>query len=362
MDFKLVIRRGYRIWLFFKTLIVLPFVGRGTGPRVYFGGARGGEVGGPLVKVQRLKQFFPEHRWAFNLVYGLSNAPYMPGLSLKWLRRKKIPLVVNQNGVFYPGWFEGDWKRMNAIMAEGYHLADYVFWQSEFCRKSADHFLGARTGPGEVLYNAVDTELFKPQLKKEKRPFTFLITGKISDGLFYRLESCLRGLAKVRVGGLDFKLNISGWLSPQSELASKELVKSLRLDGSVNFLGGYNQGQAPGIYQGADAYVITKYMDPCPNVVLEAMACGLPVLYSSSGGVPELVGEKAGIGFAVKDDWSGEVQVPSVDSICQGMEKISKEATAMGLEARIRAVEKFDMAHWIQRHEEVFNTLLERNR
>ena len=63
-------------------------------------------------------------------------------------------MVHNQNGVFYPAWYEGDWQRQNEVMAHSYHLADYVFWQSEFCRRTANMFLGKRKGPGEVLYNA----------------------------------------------------------------------------------------------------------------------------------------------------------------------------------------------------------------
>ena len=40
----------------------------GAAPRVFYGGARAGDIGGPLVKVKRLKAHFPEHPWGFNLV------------------------------------------------------------------------------------------------------------------------------------------------------------------------------------------------------------------------------------------------------------------------------------------------------
>ena len=38
-----------------------------------------------------------------------------------------------------------------------------------------------------------------------------------------------------------------------------------------------------------------KYKDPCPNSVIEAMSCGLPILYSNSGGLPELVNNRCGV-------------------------------------------------------------------
>ena len=90
------------------------------------------------------------------------------------------------------------------------------------------------------------------------------------------------------------------------------------MDDAVNFSGPYNQKQAPFIYRAADIYVTTKYLDPCPNAVLEAMACGLPVLYSASGGTPELVGETAGIGLPVPEDWNN-IHVPSSQDISSGM-------------------------------------------
>ena len=80
------------------------------------------------------------------------------------LKKRKTPIILNQNGVFYPGWYEKNWKKKNQEMAFLYHQADYVFWQSNFCKLSANKFLGKRIGPGEILYNAVDTSFFKGKL------------------------------------------------------------------------------------------------------------------------------------------------------------------------------------------------------
>lgn len=324
-------------------------------PLVFYGGARKGDMGGPLVKVKRLQQYFPQSWWRYNLVCALSNAPYLPVMALKWLRYRQIPIVLNQNGVFYPGWYAGDWQRQNAVMAVAYHRADYVFWQSEFCRRAADRFLGRREGDGEVLFNAVDIDHYFPVPDRTDHPFTFLLTGKIDTHLGYRLESTIEGLALARCAGLDARLNIAGWI--EDAAAADAMAARHNLSDCVSFLGPYSQENAPEIYQSADAYVMTKYLDPCPNTVIEAMACGLPVLYSASGGVPELVGDAAGVGLPVPEDWD-TIHVPSAKAIAEGMLKISRERAHMSAAARERAVALFDIRHWIDRHRAVFDAVL----
>jgi glycosyltransferase involved in cell wall biosynthesis len=353
---KAVARNGYRTMLGVKTLLDM-LVPRRHGIHVNYGGARAGDVGGPLVKVKRLREYFPEQVWGYTLVYVLSNAPYLPPSALHLLKRRAIPLVHNQNGVFYPGWYEGDWQAQNARMALSYHMANHVFWQSEFCRRSADRFLGERDGPGEVLYNAVDTSRFKPvQAVSSERPFTFLLTGKLGRHLGYRVEGSVEALARVRDQGLEARLVVAGWVDEALQASAGELARGLQVADNVVFTGPYTQEQAPEIYRGADAYVMTKHNDPCPNTVLEALASGLPVVYSASGGVPELVGEYAGVGVACEEDFvRPRALEPAM--LAGAMLRVAAERTAMAAEARRRAVERFDIGLWIERHREVFTRL-----
>jgi glycosyltransferase involved in cell wall biosynthesis len=326
---------------------------------VYYGGARSGDHGGPLVKVQRLQEHFPEARWGYDLVYVLSNAPYLPGYALRLLRRRGIPIVHNQNGVFYGAWYAGDWGAQNRRMARSYHAADWVFYQSEFCRRAADRFLGPRTGPGEILYNAVDTSRFAPEPARRdaaRGAYGFLITGVIDKHLYYRLESTIAGLRLACDGGLDARLVVAGWVDAESRSRAEALAEKLRLSTKIRYTGPYSQQQAPGVYRGADAYVMTKHNDPCPNTVLEALASGLPVLYSDSGGVPELVGADAGIALPCADDWETP-RTPTAEAIGEGMQKIAANHASFSAVARRRAVERFDIAHWIDRHRTVFEQL-----
>jgi glycosyltransferase involved in cell wall biosynthesis len=333
---------------------------RGGVPRVFYGGARAGNIGGPLVKVQRLQQAFPERRLDYNLVYTLSNAPYLTRRALERLKRRKVPVVTNQNGVFYAAWYAGDWRAKNAEMATAYHLADHVFWQSDFCRTCADHFLGPREGAGELLYNAVDTGRFSPSDSRPERPFTFLATGKFGDDLFYRIDATLAGLAAARAGGLDARLHIAGWTAPSVAARMTARIAQLDLDTAVTATGPYTQAQAPDIYRSADAYVMLKHNDPCPNTVLEALACGLPVVHSRSGGVPELVGETAGIGLDVAESFEQPFW-PTGEAVGAAMIAIAEGHEAAATEARARAVARFDIAHWLYRHRQVFQSLLGRS-
>ena len=330
---------------------------------MYYGGARSGDFGGPLVKVTRLQEHFPEARWGYDLVYLLSNAPYLPEYALGILKRRGIPIVHNQNGVFYGAWYAGDWRAQNRRMAQPYQIADWVFYQSEFCRRAADRFLGPRTGPGEVLYNAVDTSRFSPlpaRRKAEAPGFGFLVTGVIDRHLYYRLESTIAGLRVACDGGLDARLTVAGRVDAESRTLAEKLGKTLGVSARISFTGPYSQMQAPAVYRAADAYVMTKHNDPCPNAVLEALAVGLPVLYSDSGGVPELVGADAGIPLPCEEDWETP-RTPTPEAIGQGMLRIAAGQAAYSAAARSRAVERFDMAHWIGRHRAVFEQLTGRH-
>lgn len=356
---KHLLRQAYTVACGVRAVCNL-LVPRRAGLAVYYGGARAGDVGGTLVKVSRLREYFPEVYWGCNLAYLLSNAPYLPGFVLDMLKRRGVPIVHNQNGVFYRAWYAGDWEAQNRRMARSYHVADWVFYQSEFCRRAADRFLGPRSGPGETLYNAVDTARFTPEqgrTDEARNGYSFLITGKIGNHLYYRLESTIAGLRMARDGGLDARLVVAGWVEAEARSRAEALAGKLGLTGKISFTGTYTQQQAPEVYRAADAYVMTKHNDPCPNTVLEALAAGLPVLYSDSGGVPELVGSDAGVALPCTEDWEAP-RAPAPEAVGEGMLRIAGNHTAFAAAARRRAVERFDIAHWIERHRAVFQQLI----
>ncbi len=332
---------------------------RGAEPRVFYGGARAGDRGGPLVKVQRLSAAFPEHRFGFNLFYSLSNCAYVPDWSLQRVKAAGVPIVHNQNGVFYPAWYDGDWEAENARMAQAYRSADLVFFQSEFCRRAADRFLGPLVGAGEVLFNAVDTDRFSPGDDRACRgPFRFLATGKVERHRLYRIESAIAALAQLRRGGAEVELCFAGFLDEDSAKSIQAFAAARGVAGSFRLLGPYSLKDAPAVYRAADAYLNLNHQDPCPNAVIEALACGLPVVHLGNGGSPELVGPDAGRAIDAPEDWE-HVFVPEPQDVARAMAEVMADQAAMAQAARARAMERFDLKDWLHRHRRAFVELLE---
>ena len=358
---KTLLRKSYKVAMGLHAVASVPFSSWSTQPRIFYGGARAGDAGGAPVKVKRLNEYFPEHRWSYNLIYCLSNTPYLPEPALRLLKGRGVPIITNQSGAFYAGWYAGDWQARNTEISHAYHLADHVFWQSEFSRQSVKKFLGERDGNGEVLYNAVDTKTFQPRPLTRgpaESGFRFLVSGKTDPHLAYRVEAAIKGLAHARQQGLEASLKIAGVMTMETSKIIGELVNNCGLSDCVTFTGSYTQTQAPTLYASCDAYVLLTHNDVCPNSALEAMACGLPVIHASTGGTPELVG-KAGAMIETSESWE-RPSIPDARDVAQAMITVASNHSVLASLARLRAIEKFDIAHWIRRHTEIIGNLLRR--
>ena len=351
---KVLLKESYKRLNFLQIIFATILPKKTIFPKLFYGGLKSGDVGGPLVKIKKLKKYFPEYKFRFNIVYTTSSNCFLSKSAINHLKKKKYPIILNQNGVFYPAWFGKNYQQRNQFNQYLYHKANYVFWQSKFCKIASETFLGKRLGSGEILYNAVNTDFFKPCTRTNNN-FNFLITGNISKDNNYRIVSVLEALKEVIKYDSKVCLVIAGNIVDRHFFISES--KRLDILKNVNFLDKFKQEDAPQIYQMADAYITMAYQDNCPSAVLEAMSCGLPILYSASGGVPELVDEYSGIGLEVASSWQS-ISVPDKKAICEGMIKIIENKRNMSISSRIRAIEKFDIKYWNKRHKYIFNYFL----
>ena len=313
-------------------------------------------VFGGAVKLQMLDRRFPNAPRDFNVLYLASSAmPLDAGALAGLARRRGAAFVWNQDGVAYRGWYGDGWELVNRPHARLLHEADHVLYQSEFCKLAADRFYGERSGPSEVVYNPVDTHAFTPASERPRRPLTLLLGGNQYQR--YRFECALETIALVRRERPDARLLIAGALSfaAEAEQVARALIRRLRLDDAVELLGPYTQADAPDVVRRADILLHTKYNDPCPTTVLEAMACGLPVVYSASGGTPELVGPDAGVGIDAPLDWDRD-HPPDPRELARAVVTVSRDLDARAAAARERSL-RFDADAWLERHREIFERL-----
>lgn len=328
---------------------------RVSGVRVFYGWddipAPGEPAAGGTAKFQKLAGRFPSSPNDFSLLYLGSSGLPRDLRPLLWLaRQRQIPVVVSQDGVGYPGWAGARTDEVNAPLRRALLAADHVLYQSEFCKRSADAFLGEPLGGWEVLHNAVDTARFKPAEARPAGGPVLLLGGDQTQA--YRLELGLRTFAALLAEEPDARLLVTGRVVGDPA----PLVDELRLRDRVEFLGRYAQRDAPAIYGRADLLLHTKVNDPCPNVVLEAMACGLPVVYPASGGTVELVGDVAGIGVPHPDGWERD-EPPAAAAMAAAASLVLADLATFSATARSRVVERFSLGPWLDRHAELFASL-----
>lgn len=325
------------------------------GVRVFYGHdtvpAPGERAAGGTAKAQKLSERFPNSPTDFSLVYlGTTWLPRDLRQLLWAARRRSAPIVVNQDGVAYPGWAGGDTDRLNDPLRRALLAADHVVYQSEFSRHSADEFLGKALGTWEVLHNAVDTAHFTPGPSPPPNDPVLLLGGDQTQA--YRIELALRTLAALRVTRPDARLLVTGRLVSPVE----PLLDELGLREHVHLLGEYTQREAPGIFRRAHLLLHTKVQDPCPTLVVEAMASGLPVVHPASGGTIELVGDVGGIGVPHPVSWARD-EPPSADAMADAVARVLDDLPRYSVAARARAVERFSLEPWLQRHAEIFERL-----
>jgi glycosyltransferase involved in cell wall biosynthesis len=221
---------------------------------------------------------------------------------LVWCPTNTGPLLFSQKvitlhdcAVFYnPAWFSAayrNWRRMIIpILAERSQL---VITVSEFSKSVMTDLVGIKANKIHVIPNGVNTEFFKPLEKDEHLLDRY---GLVRPYL-------------LAVGSLDPRKNIKNtllaWRSLPARLRKEyNLVfvggsfgsfqkEALEIPDGVIFTGYVSDQDLPYLYSSAKGFVYPSLFEGFGLPVLEAMACGTPVLTSNSTALPEVAGPYA---------------------------------------------------------------------
>ena len=212
-------------------------------------------------------------------------------LAARWLGAREIGAVRSSgfHDVRNTGRFMG-WLSLNAprlIAANSRKAVDYAVRQGRATERVA------------YLPNVIDTAQFTPSPRAASATLRLLTVGRLEAPK--RFDRLLNLLAQFRARATrPFRLTIAGDGSLRTPLERQAQALGL-LPAHVEFCGGVSD-TAP-LYRAADIFLLTSDYEGTPNVVLEAMAAGLPIISTNIGGVPEILAHNVtGLMFAPTDE------------------------------------------------------------
>jgi glycosyltransferase involved in cell wall biosynthesis len=161
--------------------------------------------------------------------------------------------------------------------------------------KEAIARLGVPKGKVAVIPNGVDSNKFHPFPKEEARRKLGLPDGKIllSVGNLTPNKGfdLLVGALKILLEGESHEQSVRLVIIGEGVYRKKleEMINSLRLVQHVRLAGAVPHEDLYLWYSAADLFCLASSQEGCPNVILEAMACGTAVVATNVGGIPEIV-------------------------------------------------------------------------
>jgi glycosyltransferase involved in cell wall biosynthesis len=233
----------------------------------------------------------------------LGSFAYPEGVAaVSFARRLGIPAFVKVHGtdvnMMADSWGTGRqirWALRHAVgvVAVSRALADKV------------EPLGARRADTLLLYNGVDRSLFQPRerlsarrdlgLDPNRRAVLFVGNLKRDKGVL----DLVVAFGRIAAGSPEVDLEILGAGPVRAEI--EELCRQRGLEQRVRLRGARPHDEISTWIASCDLLALPSYAEGVPNVVLEALAAGRPVVATRVGGIPEVVDDAAGRLVACRD-------------------------------------------------------------
>ena len=261
-----------------------------------------------------------------------------------------IPVIVNIIGSdinIFPFKNHKTYKMTQNVL----NSANAVISVSRDLKKKAKKIAGKEINI-KVIHNGVDTQLFKPQNKQSQYSLNngnkvILFVGRIekNKGVFDLIKaiSLLRNKKKII-------LFLIGELREKDNL--QKYIKMYSLEGKVIYLGTVPHKKVAEFMNNSDLFVLPSYNEGVPNVILEAMSCGKPVISTNVGGIPEVISH--GINGLL-------IEPRNIEQLADSILKVLCDkslARKMGERARLTVCNKFSWEQNAKKNLELYNNLL----
>lgn len=229
--------------------------------------------------------------------FGIPSGPI--GLMLK--QRFGVPYIIRFGGGDIPGFqkrFSFLYKLISPMIKVIWKQADCLVANSSGLREFALTFYNGKTV--EVIPNGVDLQAFSKEnrmpVKTMENEFRLLFVSRLIErkGLQDFLPQLFEIKKECEKKGYCLKLFVVGDGPYRDTLES--IVKNECVEDIVEFCGQKDKRELPEYYSNADLFIFPSHKEGMPNVVLEAMSYGLPIVMTACEGSMELID---GNGYAV---------------------------------------------------------------
>ena len=224
--------------------------------------------------------------------------------------QKKIPYIVSLRGSDVPGYsdrFAFLYIFLKPIIWFIWKNADFVVANSQGLKE-----LALKTNQKQdikIIYNGVDIHDFTPSESKNSE--LFIITNGATRVTHRKgLDYLIRAVAKIVLKHNNVQLKIMGDGNAKEDL--EKLIKELHVEENVKLIGRVPREQTSPFYKEASVFVMSSLNEGMSNAMLEALASGLPLISTKTGGADELITEGEN-GFFVRmknsDDIAEKLQL-----------------------------------------------------
>jgi glycosyltransferase involved in cell wall biosynthesis len=218
------------------------------------------------------------------------------------------------------------------------YLAGRIVYQSGFSHTWWDRRFGKLNKPFSVVYNGVDLDTYSPGDNRPSHVYRVLVVeGSLGGGYEAGLANAVRLAEGLAARGWPVEVQVVGAVSPSLQKTWVERSSvPLRWSGLVR------SDQIPALDRSAHLLFSADVHPACPNSVIEALACGLPVVSFDTGSLSELVTPDVGFVSPYGSD-SWKLEPPDIAGLVAGAESVLKDWPRFSLAARERAENLFGL-------------------
>lgn len=219
--------------------------------------------------------------------------------------------------------------------------ADHIIYQSHFVKDWWEKVSGIPNTPNSVIYNAVDLDEFSPA--KSIKPQNLICVEGCIDYSPYALET-LNFLSQNYKNTIFDKILVYGEL--QNESTKNDYP-------DIDFMGKVDRKDISQVYRNG-VFLSLDINAACPNTVIEALACSIPVIGFDTGALNELVKAKSGEVVAYgSNPW--KLEKPELQNLKTGLNKILDSFEEYSTDARKHAEAKYSLDRLIKEYIKLLN-------